>query len=348
MLVLKNKILPTALICSTILLSGQSWAKTEAKPLSLEDIMDSLYTNVFIKNAKNASQQCVTTLENVKKLTPASSVSERQNVLKPLITNWKKVQANYVIADFEVDSIDIPAYIDIYHTTNEDIKKQINRAVKSNSSIENTLFKNSYKTINALESLLLANNEFSERERDLSVIATNNICKNLTEISQIYTASEKDFTENPEKSLAVIINNLIDSAFKLKDWRLGEPTGLSKKYQDKPDANRAEYHVSHLSLDAIGAILAAHQQIIGEQKYANLTQIAPIFNSEKVQKKSRAYLTQVLSEYNKLKTNNPNFNFDPKQTKPLYDAVSNLYKNYYADLLSSLPIVGVILEADGD
>lgn len=311
-----------------------------------ENSLRSIYDNVLIKDATKSKAACKTFTNELKLTKAGSSNLAIRKPFTQLLTSWKKVEANYIGAEIDTAAIDWPRYLDIFHIGNEDLHKQMKRAVASDSKPDIALFKNSFRTINALESLLFNDNTLNERELLLATAVSQNICTRLGDIEQMYIKNKKDFLAEPEKAVAIFTHVLATSSFMLKDWRVGDVAGFTKKYENRPDPNRSEYVLSGNSMAAVHAILEAQEEMIGKQKYANFADIAIAYGASKQIERSRALLTQAQQEAKAIDRNN--FNFNPKETKPLYDTLSKLHDSYYAGLVQALPIVGKILEADGD
>lgn len=343
----KNRNLTKFILSLSILFSFTNLAEAAENKAALK----SIYENILQKDAKQAVESCKALHKKADALFAKAPVDNSQILpdFTNLIKDWKRVQTLYIADELNGDAIDIPFYIDIFHTTNENIYEQIARAVKSNSKPEAALFKNSYRTINALEAVLFQEQKISKRRLEMAKIQLDNICANLTDIEKVYADEKAKFLSlKDNKATALLINVVAKTSFMLKDWRLGDPAGLTRKYEGKPSADRAEYPLSKISMQAIAAILEANNQLIGKQKYDNFIQLMQSHNSKaaKVLQTSQKYLNKALEE---TKANSStDFNFAPNKTKPIYDTVGDLHNSYYLTLMQSLPVVIKILEADGD
>ncbi len=60
----------------------------------------------------------------------------------------------------------------------------------------------------------------------------------------------------------------------LKEWRIGNPGGFSTKYKNDAKNSRAEYFLSQNSFEAIDSILDAQKEMIANEGYINLLNLA--------------------------------------------------------------------------
>lgn len=309
----------------------------------------SIYKNVILANAKEAVASCKLLRKRIEVLEPMAANSQARRDFTRLVKNWKKVEALYIAPGLNENAMDIPFLLDVFHIGRENMRVQMQRAIDSDAEPETALFKNSYKTINALEAVLFLDKNISKRKLKLATVQMESICGYLTDIKNIYEQEEQKFLAmDKNEATALLLNALSQSSFILKDWRIGDPAGLTIKYKGKPEKDRAEYFMSGTSMAAVIAILQAYEQVIGVQAYPNFIQLMASYNNDaqKNLKLSQKYLAQAQNIANQ--DASVNFYFSSVQTKPLFDAVGKLYNSYYYTLMQSLPVVVKILEADGD
>jgi len=312
----------TLLILMTLLLS-----------LYAQNVGESLYENVLLKNIVEANQ-------NLHKL----EKSLDKHAFADMMMSWKKVQTLYIAADLDEEFIDTARYIDTFHEGKENLYRQLDRILLSKDALEIELFKNSTKSINALEYLMFKSGEKTTRQKEMIVYILKHIAQHLQSIENFYKTSKNLFSQESQKMNAFVMNALIESSFKLKEWRVGDPAGLSRKYKNMPDARRSEYPVSKLSYSAIEAILLTHQAVIGKQEFVNFSNVVRSAGAEKELKSVREHIKNALKSLHKA----PAYDFESQEIKELYKELTALHNAYYISLIGVLKITSKILDADGD
>ena len=112
--------------------------------------LDSIYENILLKNTEHTqkvAKNLAMEIQNANLTTAHSTFTE-------LVKAWKSVEAFYILGDLDDNYLDTPRYIDTFHQGNEDIKVQLDLILESNEDLSFALYKNSHKTINALEYIL--------------------------------------------------------------------------------------------------------------------------------------------------------------------------------------------------
>jgi hypothetical protein len=309
--------------------------------LHAQSVGESVYNNIIIKDIKEVNSN----LEKLTMQVQNNALDEEvKNGFTSLMTAWKKVETLYLAADLNEEYIDIPRYIDIFHNGKEDIYLQLDRILLSLDSLDMELFKNSTKSINALEYLLFNTAQKTPRKKEMLLYILKHIGKHLKSIEVFYLNNKVLFMQDEKKMNAIIMNALIESSYKLKEWRVGDPAGLSRKYKNNPKNSRSEYPVSKLSYKAIEAILLTHQAIIGEQKYANFSKIVEIAGADKELSSIRNHIKQALKYLHTA----PAYDFSSKEIKNLFEELSLLHNAYYISLIGTLKVTSKILDSDGD
>jgi len=293
--------------------------------------LNSILKNISIPNVDKTIKNANVLKENL----------NEQN-FKKFLSSWKKVEALYFAGEIDNDYLDTPRYIDVFHNLKEDLKEQMQRVIASKDEPNIALFKNSFKTINALEYVLFNDDKITKREKLLSLVILDSIVSHLNDIKGVYTQylSSKPKSETWEN--AMIINSLIASTYRLKEWRIGDPSGNSSKYKDNADNKRAEYFLSKSSFLAIKSILDAHEEIMGNGKYFNFGKMAAQSGAKAEVAEVENAIHNSLNELKKLK------NDDFSNAKDLYEDVKSLHNAYYLSLIEQLAITAKILDADGD
>ena len=140
----------------------------------------------------------------------------------------------------------------------------------------------------------------------------------------------------------LIINTLIASSYRLKEWRIGNASGNSSKFKNDAKNERAEYFLSQNSFAAIDAILDAHNQIVKKNPYYDFAQFAM----------DKGAAIQLLVVIDKIKEMQDELKVLPKddftKANKLFNSAKDLHNAYYVSLIEQLSITGKILDADGD
>ena len=296
-----------------------------------ERVLINIINNVSIPNVQNSIDSA-----NILK----NDLNEKN--FTQFVKSWKKVEALYFSGDLNEDYLDTPRYIDVFNNLKEDLNSQMNRVISSNDEVKTALFKNSFKTINALEYVLFNDKDISKREKELSVAIIDSIISHLEEIKQAYkdyliTKAKDEKWEN-----ALVINTLIASSYRLKEWRIGNASGNSSKYKNDAKNERAEYFLSQNSFAAIDAILDAHKEIVLKNKYYDFASFA-------MNKGASIELLNVIEKIEEMKNELKTLEKDDfTKANNLFVMAKDLHNAYYISLIGQLSIVGKILDADGD
>ena len=295
-----------------------------------EKILVNILKNVSIPNVEK-------TINDAKVLQKDVNAENFTNFLK----SWKKVEALYFAGDINEDFADTPRYIDVFNNLKEDLNSQLKRAIESKDEPKVALFKNSFKSINALEYILFNDKDISKREKELSVVILDSIIFNLEEINKVY----KNYLVSPKDEKwenALVINTLIASSYRLKEWRIGNASGNSSKFKNDAKNERAEYFLSQNSFAAIDAILDAHNQIVKKNQYYDFAAFAM----------DKGAAIQLLVVIDKIKEMQDELKVLPKddftKANKLFNSAKDLHNAYYVSLIEQLSITGKILDADGD
>lgn len=261
-----------------------------------------------------------------------------------LVVAWKKVEAAYILGDMNGRYLDEPRYLDIFHSGNEDIKVQLDLILDGEDEFPDALYKHSHKSINALEYILFKKDINNPRVQAMALTMGRNINTYLAEILESYRANKRLFLQSEKYASAILLNRLVASTYKLKEWRIGDVAGLSKKYKNKPDNRRAEYVLSGNSMAAILAILHTHQQMIDSPDYKDFGDMAREFGA----KKEMDTTIQQLEKSLQIAQTMSDADFVTEKGEALYASTSELMQSYYIALMDRLGFVSKILDADGD
>ena len=296
-----------------------------------ERVLINIINNVSIPNVQNSIDSA-----NILK----NDLSEKN--FTQFVKSWKKVEALYFAGDLNEDYLDTPRYIDVFNNLKEDLNSQMSRVINSNDEVKTALFKNSFKTINALEYVLFNDKDISKREKELSVAIIDSIISHLEEIKQAYKEYLLAKPKDEKWENALVINTLIASSYRLKEWRIGNASGNSSKYKNDAKNERAEYFLSQNSFAAIDAILDAHKEIVLKNKYYDFASFA-------MNKGASIELLSVIEKIEEMKNELKTLEKDDfTKANNLFVMAKDLHNAYYISLIGQLSIVGKILDADGD
>lgn len=258
------------------------------------------------------------------------------------IKSWKKVEALYFAGDLDENFADTPRYMDVFNNLKEDLNTQMQRVIESKDEPKVALFKNSFKTVNALEYVLYNDKEITPREKAIAIEILNSFISHLEDIKEVYetflTSKPKD--EKMEKGL--ILNTLIASSYKLKEWRIGNASGNSSKFKNDAKNERAEYFLSKNSFVAIDAILEAHKEVLLKSKNYDFATYA-------LEKGAAIELLGIVDNINLMQEKLRKLPKDDfTKANNLFNSAKDIHNAYYVTLVEKLSISAKILDADGD
>ncbi|MGD9623917.1 MAG: imelysin family protein [Arcobacter sp.] len=258
------------------------------------------------------------------------------------IKSWKKVEAIYFAGEIDDAYLDTPRYMDVFNNLKEDLNSQMQRVIESNDEPKTALFKNSFKTVNALEYVLYNDKELTSREKELAKVILDSLISHLEDIKGVY---EEYLTSKPKDEKlenAIVINTLIASSYRLKEWRVGNAAGLSSKYKNDAKNERAEYFLSQNSFEAIDAILDAHKEILEKKNYYGFADISKKMDAQKELETALLKINESKAILRKLKKD------DFLNAKELFTSLRELHNAYYLSLIVKLGLQADVLDADGD
>ena len=258
------------------------------------------------------------------------------------IKSWKKVEALYFAGDLDENFADTPRYMDVFNNLKEDLNTQMQRVIESKDEPKVALFKNSFKTVNALEYVLYNDKEITPREKAIAIEILNSFISHLEDIKEVYEAflTSKPKDEKMEKGL--ILNTLIASSYKLKEWRIGNASGNSSKFKNDAKNERAEYFLSKNSFAAIDAILEAHKEVLLKSKNYDFATYA-------LEKGAAIELLGIVDNINLMQEKLRKLPKDDfTKANNLFNSAKDIHNAYYVTLVEKLSISAKILDADGD
>jgi len=171
-------------------------------------------------------------------------------------------------------------------------------------------------------------------------IMLENITQQLKVISDFYQ-NDRSFLENGEAT-SILLNQLAISSNRLKEWRLGDPGGLTQKYLGDSNTERFEYYGSQTSLNAIESILQAHKSTLenGLKEIANSRDASSEANA--IEEHINSLLTLCESFSAPIEAD-----ADDEKVAQLYNG-AYILQTHYTALINALNFQQDIIEADGD
>ena len=307
--------------------------------MAQEKIMSAIMHNVLLKDVDKTTK----VLEKfTKDLEKNKKIVVLKEDFKSLVSTWKRVETFYLASSINDDAIDLPRYIDVFHNLKEDLHEQMQRVLDSKDEVNVAMYKHSFKTINALEYVLYSG-DWSNRRANIAKVIMQSMKINLFEIKKVYEKDSEQFLTDFKWTNDAIINMLIDSSFKVRDWRVGDIAGLSRKYKGNPDNSRGEYFLSKNSTLAIKAILLTHKAIMNANEYEFGAILVESEFKEVVQ-----LIQEKIDNSLHLLTLIKNDNFETPNVKKLYKSLDELHRAYYLSLVNAVGVSTKILDADGD
>lgn len=330
-----------------------------------EESLSSIQKNIFLKNI-NEFADALNTLESKvllydKNLT-STDTSKLQILFVELIGKWKAVETTYVAGEYDSSLIDSLRFIEYFikASKNQDIPADVQDALNATGNIDNLLFKNTSKSMRALEylifdtqkssvDLVILMNKDNRRRIDALKVVLASLKSRTNPILNFYK-NDTLFVSDTTAALNALVNVLIDSAFNLREKRIGEPAGFVVKTKDNPSPSILEYYNSKNSITSVIAILNTHKTMMGEKSYKNLGSFASENGAADIVRSIRENIDNSLGFANQINSLEDAIASDPidPNVKKLYDEIKLLQDNYFSSLINSLDLTVKIIDADGD
>ena len=182
----------------------------------------------------------------------------------------------------------------------------------------------------------------AEGIRDLIKVKFKDMSEYLEEIKEVYQTYLTKPVKDEKWENSLVINTLIASSYRLKEWRIGNASGNAGKFKNDPKNERAEYFLSKNSFNAIDAILEAHKQIVEKHEYYDFAAFA-------LNKGAAIELLMVIDKIKEAQNELKKLPLDDfTKATALFNIVKDLHNAYYLSLIGQLSVTGKILDADGD
>jgi len=275
--------------------------------------------------------------------------------MQELILAYKRVETVYIAGKLQSSMIDIPVYVEAFSAGDIDRKRPILNELENildpsnTTSMESALYKNAYKSITGLVYALYANQEsvsdiyakLDTRRISAIHIMIDNIIIQLELIRNFYN-NDDTFLADSQESLTILLNQMAISSNRLKEWRIGDPGGITQKYSANPNAELFEYYASKSSLEAIQAIAQTHKSVLENGLY----EIADAGGAKSEADAIAEHINKILNICASF-TNAIEEDVNNEKITELYNATYVLQNDYTA-LINALNFQQDIIEADGD
>jgi hypothetical protein len=319
--------------------------------ITVDESIENIFDDVIYKDANqtyNKSVELVSIVEDLNSTTDESNLLSAQRAFKELVLLYKRVETVYVAGYNDNEMRDIAEFY-IEHYIKASKSQDIAGDLESVFAGSTGLVANSLKGITALEYTLFGNRQsnsdllakMNQNRLDAALVMAKKISGHLNEI-KLYYKNTSSFRSGGEDSLNALLNVLVQQAFNLREWRIGEAAGLTLKYKDDPDAQRLEYYYSSYSLESIKEILKTHKRVIKNgleeisKEGSASSELGAINHAvDEALNICDSYTTLIDDELSSEKTTN------------LFESVRTIQNNYTA-LITGLNFKQDILEADGD
>lgn len=329
---MKTHIVILTLIC----LSGSA---SLANPATT-DAYAAIYDKVLQANADTAVARC----NDLQQTLNSPSADRRHAAFVVLAQAWAKVRASYVLGGYDMAAMDYPLLIAYFHVGKEDLHESLDQIVEGDLPPASALYKNSYKTLRALDDVMFSG-PWSPRREQMTGFITSKVCKRLAQVTEGYRAHRGDFLADPEKALSLLINAEIESLYKTRDWRIGQIIGLTKKSLGQQQLDKQEYPYSQASWPVIGAIIATHEQLLDADQQPNIASIARVKRADEELSLVQKGLSETALAYQAVPLDK---GFDLQATIPVFQGLLDTQKAFYRHLVGRIGVTANIIDADGD
>lgn len=318
---------------------------SESLTASLQRINDDVLiaNTALLADQAAATKLAITALQSEQSATTLTAAQDEASTLFRL---WKRVEAFYIADSYDNVYIDTPTLMDPFHVGNIDIPERLEQIFAGTSALSGQLYQSATRSVVALEYTLYGDQEaldvnMTQRRADAAAIMINYLIGHIDDITDFH-ASSTAFVSTGEDSVGIVINQLIDSIYKLREWRIGDPAGYTVKYQNDPDPIRLEYYASQKSLENIREILQAQLAVFT----SGLTAIASENSAASEAQACVSLLQDAITQTGNFSTA---LESDPASAASLelYNIAYTIQTSYTA-LINALNFQQDIIEADGD
>ncbi|MBE2278250.1 MAG: hypothetical protein IAE87_18370 [Rhodobacteraceae bacterium] len=299
-----------------------------------------IYDGVLQADAEGAVAACT----GVQAAIAGGDAPARLAAFTGLATAWGRVQTAYVLGGYDMDATDYPLLIDYFHSGKEDIPKSIERIIAGTGTPDTALYKNSYRTMTALDAAMFAG-DWTPRRAEISTAIAQTVCTRLALLRDGYATHREDFLADPDKALGLTVNALIENLYKTREWRIAMVAGLTRETVGQYLPQNQQYPFSQASWAVVGAILDTYARLLDDDSQPNLATLAHNRQAEDGLAEIQAALAETRAAY---AATPPEAAFALKETVPIFAGLQDMQKAFYDHLVLALGISAVLIDADGD
>lgn len=266
-----------------------------------------------------------------------------KNTFRQLVLAWKKIESSYILSYYDEDFEDTKFYIDQFNIGKSNLYQALDKIIDSaGTDIEKRLYKNSYKSINAMEYVLFnhatdTTENYRPHINKMLAIMASALHTHFAAIHRGYRDYKNHIIANPEEAIGYLLSVFSQRQYQLINWRIVKVEKSIPKKSIHMDSHFPEYRYSGLSLPAIIAILQVQEALL------SLLSKQQIINAYEDIHRVREQLRYSMSLVSRL------------EKQPTADGVMQLYQVnqtilgiYYDVIIVKLKFIREVLDADGD
>ncbi|MBN2739798.1 MAG: hypothetical protein JXR35_02745 [Rhodobacteraceae bacterium] len=302
---------------------------------------EAIYDGILLADSDATVQSCHAMAGT---LATDSTAQTREDAFTALATGWGRVEASYILGGYDMDAMDYPLLIDMFHNGKEDLHASLKRAIQSTSAPQKALYKNAYRSITALDDMLFSG-PWSERRQALAQEITGSLCKRFEKVRQGYLNHRDNFLANPDEALGLLMNAQIQSLYKTRDWRISEVAGLTKKTLGQAHPENRQYRWGDASWPVIGAVLDTHWRLLAADAAPNISTIATARGAGAGLASVQDMLGEAIEAYKSVPEDQA---FAPREAVPIINGLQRAQNAYYNSLALLIGVTLGLVDADGD
>jgi|GEM_PF-4232524 len=307
-----------------------------------QDYTQNAYENIYDQVLQADAEQAVVSCQALQ-ATLDKGAKQRLAGFTQLVSAWAKVDANFILADYQTEVADYPILIDYFHVGKEDIVQSMQRIIGTSMPAGQALYKNSYQSLRALD-VVMFSGQWSKRRAELAQAILHRACGRITAVLKAYQQSRVAFLANTHQALSVLVNASLNVIYKTRDQRIGQVSGLTKKTLGQFLPGDQQYPYSKASWAVIGADLNALQAIWSSATAPNLSTVVAAKKADRYLSALEKAMTATLTAYHRIPDTKA---FDTESVIPIFQGLKDMQNAIYG-LVIGIGVTPQIIDADGD